>query len=325
MGKRQKTLDARGCSDSSPVRVEDLGRHSHVSQSGIENLIRAIKEVGMPECSSRREQYRERKRLCATQTAHGPILETESLQCTKPGDEIVIGYQNPQAWMAYNAQHSTCFCEVVTNALQTYPNSPLSPWCIVVYQDGVDPSDGLAKNHSRKSAVFYWSVLQYGMHALSKEEMWGTLTIVRTLDSYKLESQVAQVASKALRRFHIEGRDVAVNGVTLEFKTGGSTTVFMKIGVILADEPALKEFLECKGHAGLMPCALCSNATLHRGFEGGKSLWELDNRLVLRKLIMISFTNAPSKIFVKPWRESTQSKGRNDCRRLRGDLESTRV
>ena len=53
MGKRQKkTLDARECSDSSHVRVEDLGRHSHVTQSGIENLIRAVKEVGMPECSS---------------------------------------------------------------------------------------------------------------------------------------------------------------------------------------------------------------------------------------------------------------------------------
>ena len=108
------------------------------------------------------------------------------------------------------------------------------------------------KKHSRKSAVFYWSILQFGMHALSKEQTWFTLTMCRQHDCIKLDSQVAQITSRALRRFHLPGRDVRINGVTLEFATGESVTIFLDIGVILADEPALKEMLECKGHAGLL-------------------------------------------------------------------------
>ncbi len=36
----------------------------------------------------------------------------------------------------------------------------------------------------------------------------------------------------------------------------------MKLGVIAADEPALKEVLSCKGHAGMRPRVLRANASL---------------------------------------------------------------
>ena len=34
----------------------------------------------------------------------------------------------------------------------------------------------------------------------------------------------------------------------------------MKCGVLVGDEPALKEALSCKGHAGAQPCLYCMNA-----------------------------------------------------------------
>ena len=40
--------------------------------------------------------------------------------------------------------------------------------------------------------------------------------------------------------------------------------IFAQLGFLLADEPALKEMLAIKGHAGTKPCILCINATLYK-------------------------------------------------------------
>ena len=44
---------------------------------------------------------------------------------------------------------------------------------------------------------------------------------------------------------------------------GERKLVFARLGCLLADEPALKELLGCKGHAGTKPCVLCLNVVQH--------------------------------------------------------------
>ena len=44
---------------------------------------------------------------------------------------------------------------------------------------------------------------------------------------------------------------------------GGFLHMFGKLGVLLADVPALKEYTYCKMRPGTFCCPLCSNITLH--------------------------------------------------------------
>ena len=48
---------------------------------------------------------------------------------------------------------------------------------------------------------------------------------------------------------------------------------FARGGVMLADEVALKDMLDCKGHAGTKPCVACKNIVgLRSDFEGANAI-----------------------------------------------------
>ena len=47
------------------------------------------------------------------------------------------------------------------------------------------------------------------------------------------------------------------------FGSNRRITISAKLGIVLADEPAIKEIYWCKGHAGSKPCMLCKNAVQH--------------------------------------------------------------
>ena len=76
--------------------------------------------------------------------------------------------------------------------------SPNRSWHLMFYQNGVDPSDALANNNSRKSNVFYWSFLELGQDALSQEECWFSVTLLRWQTSKILKGQLAQAATHVL-------------------------------------------------------------------------------------------------------------------------------
>ena len=167
---------ARNSSSAAANRAKLLayGKASHVSQSGMAKLLRAVEEEGMPTSYSRSTQGRARASLSSTMTEYGKLVITRTV-VTNAGGTVELAFQNPLAWLVYHAENSQDFSEYLREALVRNPPSPICPWNIVLYQDGVDPSDGLSKNHSRKSMVFYWSFLEFGMEALSKEEMWGSM------------------------------------------------------------------------------------------------------------------------------------------------------
>ena len=126
-----------------------LGRESYVSKSGIEKLLKGVQRDGLPDTFDRSAQHRARKNLCATETDYGKLV-SEVVLVAEDGSEIKQGFQNPLAMLQYHCEHSPHYAEIVRTALDVSPCAPSSPWGIILYQDGVDPSDGLAKNHSRK-------------------------------------------------------------------------------------------------------------------------------------------------------------------------------
>lgn len=249
-----------------------LGRDAYVSQSGMQSLMNAVKEEGLPEAYSRGTQYRARKSVCGELTPYGRLVEEVELHAAE-GAPVTLAIQNPLAMLYKSASSSSGFSELLLKALAVHPSTPASPWNIILYQDGVNPSDGLAKNASRKAAAFYWSFLEFGLHALSKEEMWNTITVVREREVKRLEGHLPRITGVVLKYFFDpDGHDIERCGINLKFPDGTTTMLFAKWGILLADEPALKEVLDSKGHSGAKPCILCMNASIDKYPGGGLPL-----------------------------------------------------
>ncbi len=257
MSKRQKlNVEAR------EKQLLSLGRASFVSKSGIAKLLAAVKEEGLPDTFDRSAQYRARKNLANSETPYGKIVSQVEVR-NKDGTTQNIGFQNPLAFMAYHCQESPHYAEIVRMALEKKPCTPASPWNLIIYQDGVDPSDGLAKNHSRKSAVFYWSFAEFGLHALAHEEVWGCVTVMRSIEAAELDGSLGQLTARVLEQFFGDVHDIRRTGVSVRLKNVEPHHIFAEIGILLADEPALKEMTDCKGHAGHKPCLLCMDCSNH--------------------------------------------------------------
>ena len=248
-----------------------LGRSSYVSKRGIAQLANTFRLDGVPETTSRTAQYRARKSVCKTQTPYGTLVQTIPLTCAD-GGTIDVAVQNPLAMLYHVASASQRFATVMRAGLDAMPCTSTTPWSVILYQDGVDPSDGLSNNHSRKSNVFYWSFLELGMKALGDERNWFPVALGRYNSLVKADGSITQLASKACSLFwNRSGHDLELTGANIKLHGDQHiTTIFAKMGCVLADEPAIKEVLACKGHAGTKPCVLCMNAVAHAhsGAEG---------------------------------------------------------
>ena len=265
MGKRGATptmADKRS-------RLNAFGRESHISKRAIATLCGNIRQEGLPEATSRGSLYRARKGLVNVTTPYGKLVETFAAP-TKKQPNNRIGIQNPLAMLVHCAFLSPTYAALLRATMEATPCEPDQPWSLILYQDGIDPSDALSKHHTRKSHVFYWTVKEFGMSVLHQEQCWFTPAIVRVDVLKEQPGGVPWLTQLILRQFFDpNGDDAEIAGVDLELHGGGSMTVYLKLRILLADEPGVKEVLACKGHAGHKCCVLCKNAVLHKISGGG--------------------------------------------------------
>ena len=259
-----KRKPADGDRDRS-LELISLGRASYASKSAIASLLAVIDAEGLPETYSRTAQYRARKDICRERAGqYGPLVVDVQLPLDQSsgGGSQKFSMQNVFAFLEHHCKNSPHYAHLMQAALKKYPCSPSSPWRLILYQDGVDPSDGLSVNHSRKSSVFYWSFVELGMKALSKEEVWGVICTARYTEYTKLAGKGASLFEAVLNQFFGQVHDIRRSGCSLSFPDGERAMLFADANVLLADLPALAECIHCKTHAGTMCCPGCSNATL---------------------------------------------------------------
>jgi hypothetical protein len=251
--------------NSTTASICSLGRQSYASKRAIAQLVETFKRDGLPEHCSRTGQYRARKGQCGTMTPYGTLVRPLKLALAN-GKYHDAAVQHPLAMLYYVSETCPDFAKLVRETFDAHPCDVNSPWSIVYYQDGIDPSDGLSSNHSRKSNIFYWSFLEFGMLALSNEANWFSVGFGRYSALQLAEGGITQLALKALMHFFgAEGcADIERDGVILKLHGGGTIKVFAKLGILLADEPAIKEVLCCKGHSGTKQCAICANGVAER-------------------------------------------------------------
>ena len=259
MSKRQKTTD------SSRFATGDLTRKCFVSQSALSNVLRDIKTNGLPETYSRTSIHRARKELAHTQTDYGPLLVPQEFVLPgtnkKVGAAVRVEMLNPFAFLQYVCEHSDRYAELVLTTFEQHQCSPSEPWNIVLYQDGVDPGDGLVKEKGRHSVVFYWSFLEFGTMQLCHEELWATPLILRTTAAKQFG--MSNVAHRVLEQFHTDTQDMLITGV-LVYPRGKQVRLFAKVGTLFGDLPALCEIIAAKGHSGNLLCPVCQNASNHK-------------------------------------------------------------
>lgn len=232
------------------------------------NILKDIEQHGIPKGFSRASQYRTRKAILEDAS----LLEVQSFD-VKIKDKVItykVSFLRPCAYLQYLCKHSTVYAEVILRALETTPSSPTNPWTIILYQDGVDPGDGLTKEKSRHCAVFYWSFFEFGMDVLCHEEFWAPAAIIRTDTTKKIGMQV--ISYRVAEMFHKE-RDIFIQGVTLEMGLQ-LFRLFAHLQLLLADAPALAEMTGSKGHSGLKNCGVCMNGTNPRPPGGATPMHE---------------------------------------------------
>ena len=248
------------------AKLQKFGKKSFLTSRALQDVLKTIDKEGLPIAFSRASHRRAISSLCTTETDYGTLVNHVPISWSdieRHGDTVPI--QNPLAFFYYNCQKSPHYAELVRRGLEQHPCTPSTPWSLILYQDGVDASDGLAKNHHRKSAIFYWSFKEFGPRALAHEQVWGVAANIRIDECNAIDGNIARVFEKILDSFFSGEHNIRVSGVTVQLD--GSirqegrmiTTMYAKVGIILADIPALKELLQCIGHSGMKFCALCQD------------------------------------------------------------------
>ena len=96
------------------------------------------------------------------------------------------------------------------------------------------------------------------MQALACEQVWFSITVLRDTQAEKLEGGIPQLTDA-------ERRDISIVGVSLILHGDEKRVhIWAKFGILLGDEPPLKEILGCKGHAGVEMCCLCFYRVAHK-------------------------------------------------------------
>ena len=245
------------------ANLNELGRDSHVSQSGIVKLLDAVTRDGIPEHYSRKTQYRERKRFAASTTPHGKLIMHDTLHL-KDGTHETIGVQNPMAALYKSWTDCEGYRAMMQGAIAEYGMD--RSWRLILYNDGITPQDSASSHDQRKLVSVYWAFREFGDHALMAEESWGICATVRQTVLNKYEGGLSRFISHLLKRYFFNSA-----GGTADLDAGvqmpDGSVLKATLWCFVADEPALKDFFLCKGHAGLLPCILCRNVILQRLFD----------------------------------------------------------
>lgn len=234
-----------------------VGRKSFVSQSGLAEILRAVREAdSLPKGISPSAVKRARTKAMSAETPFGPMLKDWKLRNTT-GEETTVAYLDPAACLYHAVESCTKFGAFVQDIVATREPSINSRWGIVLYSDEVSPGNQLKPLNSRKLQTFYWSFRELGA-SLCQEDAWLVLTTVRSDTVNKFQDGFTQLAKHAMLSFTAPDRNFRF-GLSM-----GRFVICAELATVVADESALKHTFENKGASGRLPCMLCRNTVLRR-------------------------------------------------------------
>ena len=200
-------------------------RNPHCTASALASIVADIDQHGTPDGNDTTltsETYRKAFRQARDQqikkdlTPYGPILQTIKV-FDKNDDEVELTIAHPLALLWKATTDCSSFSIFFLARLKKYPPSPEKPWRLVIYTDEVTPGNPMATFNKRKFQTFYWSFLEFGVLALSREECWFCALTEYSILIAPLSAGLSQLVAAVLTKFFSDGTNLATSGVLLQF------------------------------------------------------------------------------------------------------------
>lgn len=258
-------------------RLNDFRRSkAHCSASALSQILTDIKSHGLPDLVNRNTLREARDFIASACGTYGPIVKLMECEDTD-GTFKQIPIACPFASLSAAMAESINFQRFVKGRLQKHPCTPDQPWNIVIYSDEVTPGNPLQTMNKRKFQSFYWTFLEFGASALSREESWFVLMTEFSTTVNSLPGGLSQVFGSAIKTFfQPDGFHMLDGGINLDID-GEHLRLFAKLGVVLQDGGAHKAVWQARGDGASRFCLLCKNI-----FTDVSNLVEEDGTRTLR-------------------------------------------
>lgn len=244
--------------DANQVFVR-AGRRSYVSQRGLVDVLRHVKEFGVPKSCSRRTLKRTRQAELPCETPCGKLWTCLELDM-EDGSKRSFPAVNPLPLLWLCLHRCQCFAAWFHALLNTCTHD--HPFRVALYSDEVLPGNALKVTNHRKLLAWYWSWMEYD-HLIHMEGLWLHIFVLRASYVKKVKGGAGQILSKVMDLFFSDPFDLRL-GIRLEFPGHlADRFLFGRVGVVVADEVALKQIFSFKGSSGTMCCFKCSNLVSH--------------------------------------------------------------
>ena len=251
MGDRQR--DAK-------LRKLDLFRRKlpHMSAQALSSVLAAVEADGVPEIHAR-SAFREARDVVNDSWSPFGQMQLKRPVHAMPGGPATINLAHPFALLYHALTSSSEFNDFFRSRIAAVPPSLERPWQLILYSDEVTPGNPLSTSNERKLQAVYFSFVEFGANALSKEESWFTVMAERSTHIKKIYAGMSQAFGLIIKMFFDDaGANVQTGGVELPLGDR-NVRLFAKLGVVVQDGGAHKMTWHARGDGALKLCLLCQN------------------------------------------------------------------
>lgn len=126
---------------------------------------------------------------------------------------------------------------------------------LILYHDEITPGNVLRTDNPRKCSAFYVGFLEFRL-SLRSEFAWLTIAVLRSSIAHQVKGGMSCVVRTLLRSLLVGERSLPTGCIV---RLSDPRLLFGRMGMLLADNDALKGSLDNKGASGLRPCFGCRN------------------------------------------------------------------
>ena len=199
--------------------------------------------------------------LVKTETPYGAIHQMVGFPTDGDGGLCIdLEIQHPQSMLWHAGRVSQTLSDLIKRSLAAKPCSYAEPWNAILYNDEISPGNQLAFKNSRKLQGIYWTLLEFGCTAHLQEESWFEVMIVRSVLCKGIYGGISGVIRTLVQTiFWGATHNLQRAGIHLDLHDGTAVHLFVRFGMLLADEAALHAIYGFAGASGLKSCPLCRN------------------------------------------------------------------
>ena len=227
-------------------------KRPYMSASALADTLKGVKEEGLPDLHGRNHIREARDATCAQVTRYGPLIQhIECVDTEHRPKRIPIAFPAAMLWVALTS--SVALATLFDQRLEASPSSPEVPWHLVLYSDEVTPGNPMQSNNKRKFHGVYYTFLELGAHALSREESWLPLMTEYSNVVNTVQATLSQVFGQLIKSFfNRDGFDFEIGGIVLP----SGKHLWATLGIFLQDGAAHRQTW-CARAGACRLCLLC--------------------------------------------------------------------